>query len=624
MLSSAGEFVDAWVHASARREPLARARHRAFILPRILAGVTAIAVLPVYAAIPGGLGFSGALAFAALLVSIAAASYLSLTGRYDRANELSSLGIAVVIAAFSGWAGGLNAVSAAWLVIVIIEAASAPRLHAVVRAAAVVATIVATLSIAEAAGWIAAAPAGSGPIQSGFGVVAAVLYAGGLALGAQQFGRAEENLLRAEAERFQLLAQNVTDAVVRHGANGAASFASPGAQALFGVPAEQLHGHGLFDRVHVGDRPAYLSAIAEAAALGEPRSVEIRVRRERAGEEASAPEFVWVEMRCRMLEPAGGVRTDARRSVISVLHDISERKSQEQAILEARNEAERANAAKSRFLATMSHELRTPLNAIIGFSDMLASAQDLNFDATRRAEYARLINESGHHLLSVVNGILDLSKLEAGHFGLEKEPFAPGAVLKSCCDLLALKAREAGIDLVLAIDRELPEIRADKQAFKRIVLNLLSNAIKFSESGATVKVESRAQGGTLSVVVEDTGIGIAPQDLARVGSPFFQARGSYDRPYEGTGLGLSIVKGLVDLHGGRLDIRSKVGAGTRVSFELPIEAHQANPRDTLSESARGHVVPAPNPPRCGFAPSPDFAAPAHAPAAWVRRGRQIS
>ncbi len=620
LLSSAGEFVDGWVHASARCEPLALARHRAFILPRILAGVTAIAVLPVYAAIPGGPGFSGAIAFAALLVSIAAASYLSLTGRYDHASELSSLGMAVAIASFAGWTGGLNAVSAAWLAVVVIDAASARLLHTVLRAVAMVAAIAATLSIIEAAALTAAASVASGPIQSGFGVMAAILYAGALALGAQQFSRAKVSLLRAEAERFQLLAQNMTDAVVRHGAKGVVSFASPGAEALFGAPAEQLHGHGLFDRVHVADRPAYLSALADAAALGESRSAEIRIRREAASAKAPHPQFVWVEMRCRLLDRAPGAASSSERSVISVLHDISERKSQEQTILEARNEAERANAAKSRFLATMSHELRTPLNAIIGFSDMLASAQDFKLDASRRAEYARLINESGHHLLSVVNGILDLSKLEAGHFGLEKESFAPGPALKSCCDLLALKAREAGIDLVLKLDRDLPNIRADKQAFNRIVLNLVSNAVKFSKAGAVVTVESRVHGGDLSVVVEDTGIGIAPQDLAHIGSPFFQVRGSYDRPYEGTGLGLSIVKGLVDLHGGRLDIDSRLDAGTRVRIDLPIEAHQANASGPRAEAGRGHIIPAPNALRPVIGQPAGPAMPAHASVARVQSG----
>src|SRR5690606_30000487 len=134
------------------------------------------------------------------------------------------------------------------------------------------------------------------------------------------------------------------------------------------------------------------------------------------------------------------------REVVAVLRDVSERKVQEQAIAIARSESERANAAKSRFLATMSHELRTPLNAIIGFSDMLTN-ESLTLDPAREKEYARLINESGRHLLSVVNGILDMSKMETGNFQITPEPFAPAQAVGGICDLLALKAHDAGVAL---------------------------------------------------------------------------------------------------------------------------------------------------------------------------------
>src|SRR5205823_8162904 len=141
--------------------------------------------------------------------------------------------------------------------------------------------------------------------------------------------------------------------------------------------------------------------------------------------------------------------------------------------------AERANAAKSRFLATMSHELRTPLNAVIGFSEMLCKESALMIDAARRHEYAELINESGRHLLSVVNGILDMSKIETGNFAITPEPFTPAPVIGTCCDLMALRAREAGIDLVCRLPDDLPDIVADKRSVKQILINLLSNSIKF-------------------------------------------------------------------------------------------------------------------------------------------------
>ncbi len=285
--------------------------------------------------------------------------------------------------------------------------------------------------------------------------------------------------------------------------------------------------------------------------------------------------FVWVEMRCRPLDRDTGKRA-SECEVVAVLRDVSERKAQERAVEIARAESERANAAKSRFLATMSHELRTPLNAIIGFSEMLTN-ETLNFDAARRTEYARLINKSGRHLLSVVNGILDMSKMETGNFEITPEPFEPAPAITSCCDLLALKARDAGVEIRTRIDADLPELVADRRAVSQILINLISNAIKFTPRGGAVTVAAEREGTNLAVSVEDTGVGIGEDDLPRIGEAFFQARASYDRRHDGSGLGLSIVKGLVRLHGGDMDIRSRLGVGTRVTVRLPVDGSGASP-----------------------------------------------
>ncbi len=231
--------------------------------------------------------------------------------------------------------------------------------------------------------------------------------------------------------------------------------------------------------------------------------------------------------------------------------------------------------AKGRFLATMSHELRTPLNAILGFSDMLKKEELLGLDAARRHEYATLINESGNHLLAVVNGILDMSKIEAGNFEITPEPFKPSQVVAGCCDMLALRARDAGVTLEKFVGDGLPEIVADKRSLNQILLNLISNAIRFTERGGKVTVSARAEAATMTFVVEDSGIGISEENLARVGEPYFQAGSSYDRRQGGTGLGLSIVKGLVRLHGGEISIRSRVGEGTRVIVSLPLDCERA-------------------------------------------------
>jgi cell cycle sensor histidine kinase DivJ len=257
------------------------------------------------------------------------------------------------------------------------------------------------------------------------------------------------------------------------------------------------------------------------------------------------------------------------------MRDVSDRKMQEEALDAARAESERANAAKTRFLATMSHELRTPLNAIIGFSEMLVNGEQMRLDAERRREYAQLINDSGNHLLAVVNGILDMSKMETGDFEITPEPFAPAKVVSNCCDLMALKVREAALDLVICNAEDLPDIIADKRAFKQIMLNLLSNAIKFTDRGGRIVVASRIDSGRLQVSVEDNGVGISASDLPRIGNPFFQARSAYDRRHDGTGLGLSIVKGLVSLHGGDMQVHSELGRGTAISIFLPLDCETA-------------------------------------------------
>jgi cell cycle sensor histidine kinase DivJ len=356
----------------------------------------------------------------------------------------------------------------------------------------------------------------------------------------------------------------MSDVISRHRHNGAVQFISPAAEALLRTPVSRLLGHGLFDRVHVADRPAYLTALSDAARGGEARSVEFRLRRDTP--RARGSDFIWVEMRCRPL----GQAPDSNCEVVAVMRDVTDRKIQEQALDLARSAAEQADASKSRFLATMSHELRTPLNAIIGFSEMIAQEDVLMIDAVKRKEYAQLINDSGQHLLSVVNGILDMSKMESGNFEISPEPFAPRGALLNCCNLLALKARENGIDLVTRAPEDLPVITGDPRAFKQILLNLISNAIKFTERGGTVTVSAAVEGARLLVRIADNGVGISAEDLKRIGDPFFQAGKTYQRRHEGTGLGLSIVKSLVALHGGEMTVQSRIEEGTTVAVALPL------------------------------------------------------
>jgi two-component system, cell cycle sensor histidine kinase DivJ len=574
LLKPIRDYLDALVHPSAQHDPLTAARHRVFIAPRLIGSVVALGVFPVYIAMRGMPSILEVIVFAWLVAPILSAYYLSRTGQYESAHVVSSLALTGLVTAVAADTGGIGSFAAIWLVIVPLEAAlSASR--RVVAVASTAALAAAGLLLFLGTHEMLPDPSADVGALAALGIISGVLYATGLALGAESLTRTSFWLLYAEEDRYRLLARNMTDVISRHGKNGAVLFLSPAAEKLFGVSLNGLHNHGLFDRVHVGDRPAYLTALADSAAHGDERSVEFRVRREpsEAGGPAM-PQVIWVEMRCRPLDSAASESAGVRE-VVAVMRDVTPRKTQEQEVEEARAEAERAHAAKSKFLANMSHELRTPLNAIIGFSEMLVNEEKMRISAERRAEYARLINDSGTHLLSVVNGILDMSKMETGDFTISPEPFAADKVVVNCCDMLALKAREAGLDIVTRLDADLPEIVADKRAFKQILINLLSNAVKFTNQGGRVTVTAAVDATVLCVAVEDTGVGISSSDLPSVGNPFFQARTAYDRKHDGTGLGLSIVKGLVILHGGHVDISSRLGAGTRVTVRLPLDCEAA-------------------------------------------------
>ena len=573
VLSIIRDCLDALLHPSARYDALMRARQRVFMAPRLLGSLVAFAAFPIYLAMRGAPTALEVGAFAWLIAPILLSWFLSRTGHYEGAHALSSLALAVLVVVVAMNTGGIESFATIWLVVVPLEAAlSASR--RLVAFASLLALSCAALLIA--AGYLDMLPAPEiNPtlrvILMGFGVASAALYAAGLAFGAESLARTGAALLNVEEDRYRLLARNMSDVISRHRRNGAVQFISPAAETLLGVPVARLLGHGLFDRVHVGDRPAYLTALSDAARGGEAGSVEFRLRRDLSrGDERGQVDFIWVEMRCRPLEQAWQAATSGEAEVVAVMRDVTDRKIQEQALDLARSAAEQADAAKTRFLATMSHELRTPLNAIIGFSEMIVQEDTLMLNAARRKEYAQLINDSGQHLLSVVNSILDMSKMESGNFEISPEMFAPRAALVGCCNLLALKARESGIDLVTRAPHDLPDMSGDPRAFKQIMLNLVANAIKFTERSGKVTVSADVEGPRLVLRVSDTGVGIAAEDLKLIGAPFFQAGKTYQRRHEGTGLGLSIVKSLVGLHSGEMTVQSKIDEGTTVTVALPL------------------------------------------------------
>ncbi len=263
------------------------------------------------------------------------------------------------------------------------------------------------------------------------------------------------------------------------------------------------------------------------------------------------------------------------------------RDAREQVLRERRLEAERItaeqqNAGKSRFLANMSHELRTPLNAIMGFSDIMRQRL-FGPLGDRYAEYAELIHESGTHLLELINDVLDMSKIEAEKFELSIETFDARDAVSAVLRLMRGQADRAGVHLrgVLPIGPLYAD--ADKRAVKQIALNLISNALKFTPRGGSVTVTVQAAGDVLELVVADTGVGIAHDDLERLGRPYEQA-GDAEQRAAGSGLGLSLVRAFARLHGGEMTVESSIGDGTAVTIRMPVLSEDAVDQSRLRKA----------------------------------------
>jgi CheY-like chemotaxis protein/nitrogen-specific signal transduction histidine kinase len=282
--------------------------------------------------------------------------------------------------------------------------------------------------------------------------------------------------------------------------------------------------------------------------------------------------------------------------VFAAARDVTERKRLDQVLQEknvelesARSVAEKTNLAKSDFLANMSHELRTPLNSVIGFSEVL---QDQMFGQIneKQQEYVNNILTSGRHLLSLINDILDLSKVESGKMELELSAFLLRESLDASMMMLREKALKGGIELHLDLSPEADvRIVADQRKLKQILFNLLSNAVKFTHAGGTVDVGAVRDGDFIEITVVDTGMGIRGEDIPKLFQAFTQLESVYTKGFEGTGLGLALTRHLVELHGGRIWVKSEFGAGSRFSFTIPLtqaaskEPH-ANRPDTVPGS----------------------------------------
>ena len=251
-----------------------------------------------------------------------------------------------------------------------------------------------------------------------------------------------------------------------------------------------------------------------------------------------------------------------------VLSDITEMKGREASLAEAKRLAEAASEAKSHFLTNMSHELRTPLNAIIGFSELMSSQTFGKLGDARYADYAANILTSARHLLDIINSVLDLARTAAGRLHLDAASVDLGGVFSDCAAMMTNQCAGANLDLVVSIPDPPPLVWADAAKLRQIILNLLSNSVKFSEPGGRIALIASARPDGTEIKIMDSGIGMSPDHVAIALTPFSQVDSRLARRYEGTGLGLPLTKALVELHGAKLDIASKLGDGTTVSFTL--------------------------------------------------------
>ena len=411
------------------------------------------------------------------------------------------------------------------------------------------------VALAALTGLFSAWLGGTGPQSPVLAAMAAVMTAGAAALGARlswRHGEARSMAAEGEAARLErlLAAQPGLTLVLERSGRVLAAYGAPPPM----LPVDPLFENGLIAAVHAPDRPRLMAAI-DRALQGHDAAVTI------------APRLALDRRVQLILRRLDDPEHDAPR-LIGQAFDGTAHYARELSLESARAEAEAREAGKSRFLANMSHELRTPLNAVLGFSDIMRQRL-FGPMPERYAAYVDNIHEAGGHLLELINDVLDVSKIEAERYVLTLERFDARELVSAAVALVRVTAEDKGVILTAMLPAEPVDVSADRRAVRQIALKLLSNAVKFTPTGGAVTVTVESVGPYLEIVVADTGVGIAPEDVRRLGRPFEQA-GAIEQRRQGTGLGLSLVRAFAELHGGRMSIESTLGEGTAVTVRLPV------------------------------------------------------
>lgn len=568
-----------WVHASVPSGCEEFKEHAGFIQHNAIAGMTGLSLIPAALVLKDHITIVDTLTFALLAAPLGLAAMVSRSAALELGKRVTLICLAMLIGVLIGTTGGFQSPLTVLLCVLPLETilwrCKAPvRLGLALLATALIgayatATMVASAAPSTGTGaalWLAV-------FALAYGIAVAVRIEKRLASSAARLAR--------ETRHVDLFTRHSNELITRHAADGSTMFASPASRELLGVASKDLLESGLLNRVHIQDRVVLLKALSDAVQQKAEQSERIRIRA------ASSDGRLWklIEIRCRADRDDQSGNVDA----ICTMRDVSGVHELEENLKSARDSTDELNVSQRRFLATMSHELRTPLNAIVGFSDILDQELFGQLPHEKHREYVKLIQDSGQHLLNVVNDMLDMSRIEAGKYELSIASFEMADVVDATVAMLEPMATKGGVNVSCNVDRSLPEINADKRACQQVLINLLSNAIKFTPEGGNVVLSVKQFGRSLRIRLNDDGIGIAKQFLSNIGQPFMQADTGYHRKYEGSGIGLSVVKGLVALHCGEFDIKSKEGVGTIVTVTLPLTAAASTPVPTDNMSQLVHL-----------------------------------
>ena len=493
--SRPASWVDCLLHESVAGRPLDAARHRSFIFARLVVAASVLLGTPVWLFFYGVPSASQSVIFVLAQIPLISIIVLARTGDLRMARSLSIFGWLAMAVAVNALTVGYETISIALLTISLVEAALTPE---IVMVFVIEAAIVDVLALTAGLRFHAPSPS-SVEHSTTVAMLAAplLLY---IAIVAVCAIRAENARTRADARNardLRLLTDAIGDIILHLDRTGAVNDIVGDTHKIYDLEWRDLIGRGFFQRVHIGDRPAFLKLVSDAFDRNTPTTAVLRVQVSVAhnpSNKFAEPVFNYFDARMCRAEAIADDGVETSLPVVCILRDVTAAKRADEAVALARAESERAAAGKTRFLANVSHELRTPLNAIIGFSEMLANQELAPTEPEKQREYAEIISNSGHHLLEVVNTILDMSKIESGSMQLFPEPFALAALVDQCCDMMQLKADQTGVTLSREYDGEIDEIVADKRACKQILLNLLSNAVKFTPPTGTVTVRLRPEG----------------------------------------------------------------------------------------------------------------------------------